>query len=183
LDEAGVVAEANHAALERLRSCGEVVGRPLADILAPESLHVLSASDGEELLVTLGNGDVRYTLVCHVFEDAAGRWLIGEPPVHDAALETELRRANNELAVLARDYARQAVELRLALEERERVQWTLERIGEVLPICMSCGALQTDTNDWQSASAFLMQNDVPLSHGYCPPCGERLLHELESHPA
>lgn len=179
LDEAGVVTEANPGALERLRPCGDVVGRPLADVLAPESLDILSAQDGEERLVTFGRGDVRYTLACRLFDDGTERWILGEPAGTDADLETELRRTNNELAVLAREHARQAVELRAALEERERARWTLERIGEFLSICMSCGALKTDTDDWKSASAFLAENGVALSHGYCPPCAERALRELE----
>ena len=176
VDGRGLIVEANAAALTRLEPSGDVVGRPLREVSADAS-RVLAAPDGAELLVTFARGDARYSLASRVFVAGPDRCLIGEPPTADGDAETELRRANNELAVLAREYARQAVELRDALEERDRTLWTLERIGEVLPVCMSCGALKTDADAWQSANAFLTENNIPLSHGYCPPCGEQALLE------
>jgi rubrerythrin len=173
LDASGTVVEANAAALEQLTRSGDVVGRPLQNVASADAARVLSAADGDEVQVTFACGDVRYTLACRVFVAGRERWLVGERPSADAEVETELRRANNEMAVLARDYARQAVELREALEERDQTRSTLERIGEIIPVCMSCGALKTDAESWQSANAFLTENGITLSHGYCPTCGEK----------
>lgn len=85
-----------------------------------------------------------------------------------------LYAANNELAQLARENARQLRELEEAVAARERAEWALRRLGEVLPICMTCHAVSED-GAWGGILDFLVESGVPLSHGYCPPCAEAAL--------
>ena len=84
--------------------------------------------------------------------------------------------ANNELARLARENARQLRELEEVVAARDRAEWALRRVGEVLPICMTCHDI-SDGAGWGSIAKFLVQNGVPLSHGYCPGCAEAALND------
>ena len=79
--------------------------------------------------------------------------------------------ANNELARLARENARQLRELEEAVAARDRAEWALRKLGEVLPICMTCHNVN-DGGEWGSLATFLIENGIPLSHGYCPGCLE-----------
>ena len=56
--------------------------------------------------------------------------LVGEVTAPQLKLEELLFRANNDLAVLARESARQAVELREANVARAKTEWTLNGSGK-----------------------------------------------------
>jgi hypothetical protein len=84
--------------------------------------------------------------------------------------------ANNELARLARENARQLRELEEAVAARDRAEWALRKIGEVLPICVTCRAVSTD-HGWNDIADFMIESGVPLSHGYCPHCARLALEE------
>ena len=111
--------------------------------------------------------------------------LLGEREVdRDGAAAEELILANNELATLARERARRQRELertrrelQATLDELRTSYWHLQKIQEVLPLCMSCGRVKTDAARWQSVAEYLKDNEIFLSHGYCPSCAELYARE------
>jgi cysteine sulfinate desulfinase/cysteine desulfurase-like protein len=110
---------------------------------------------------------------------------VGEPDVGgDRGVVEELVQLNNELATMARERARRERELertrqrlQAALEELETSYWHLKKIQEFLPLCMGCGRIKTAEAEWQSVAEYLKDNEIFLSHGYCPPCSAAVLQE------
>lgn len=97
---------------------------------------------------------------------------------HDAGsdrVRDELFATNNELVVLARELARTKAELARTLAELRESHWHLEKIHEVLPMCMDCGHVRTAAqgNEWETLTRYLRRADLKLSHGYCPACAEK----------
>lgn len=182
-DPDGTVRTVNRAVARRLGvPAGQLTGRPLAGLLSEDDSATfparLAAGGGELLLNFAGPGGV-YTLACRLDVGDDGFVLVGVIPAetHDA-LEGELLHLNNELAVLARERARRARELEEALAEIERSHWLLEKVGEVLPICLSCGKVRTG-GDWQEVAEFLRRHGRFLSHGYCPACAAEAEAEFD----
>jgi outer membrane murein-binding lipoprotein Lpp len=93
-------------------------------------------------------------------------------------LTDEVHRLNNEMAVLTRRYQQQARELEAALADRDRSYWHLEKIQEVLPVCMDCHTIKPGS-DWTNVVDYLAANEIALSHGLCPTCEKRRLQELD----
>lgn len=174
-DPDGTVRVANRTAAGRAGVRAEALaGRNLAELLSEDDRATfperLAAGGGELLLNFAGRDGGVYTLACRLDVDAGGFVLVGTIPAETyGALEGELLRLNNELAVLARERARRARELQEALAEVERSHWLLEKVGEVLPICLSCGKVRSGS-DWQEVADFLRRHARFLSHGYCPAC-------------
>ena len=134
------------------------------------------------------------------------RCIEGGDPVEDdhRRLHDEMTRTNNDLAVLAREreaqrrelheanveLARVHGELSSALQTLESSHWHIQRIHELLPMCLDCGEVKSGDGTWQSVRDFLMENATSpfLSHGYCPACAARVLASLDdelgasSHP-
>jgi two-component system, NtrC family, sensor kinase len=114
-----------------VRDCGPgVVGRALTSLMPPSDAAVLrglvaaGCRHGEPVLLnfldTAGNP---FSLRCRVDVRPGGLSLLGEPVRrHEEALADELARLNNELAVLAREDARKARALALALSELREAQ-------------------------------------------------------------
>ena len=42
---------------------------------------------------------------------------------------------------------------------------------------MSCGTIEGGESGWKDLARFLSESGIPLSHGYCPSCGEVALAE------
>lgn len=179
VDQDGVVTYVNAVAGAAL---GFPVGHRLDDFVAQECIDALAACHREPALVTFCSRDLRYTLRCRMFGQGAERWFVGEPIAADAELEDALLRTNDALAVLVREQARQAAELREAMAQRDRAEWTLKRVGEVLPICMECGSVATspEGNGWRTAADFIRDAGIPLSHGFCPDCATAALREARA---
>ena len=114
-----------------------------------------------------------------------GLWLVGERRALPADEATEeLTRMNNELAALARERARRERELermerrtREALEDLRSSYWHLRKIQEVLSFCMGCGRVQAEKGSWRTFVDFLRENDILVSHAYCPTCEEQYMSE------
>ena len=170
-----------------------IVGQPLDALLAEhEAERVLAwcrgitgpPSDGAPVSFVSAQGEP-YTLWCHVECAPDGALIVGEPDVEaDAPATDELLRLNNEMATLARENVRRRREaeqahaqLAEALEELRTSYWHLQKIQEVMPICMKCGKVKADHTEWTSVADYLRQNDIFLSHGYCPVCARAV--ELE----
>lgn len=64
--------------------------------------------------------------------------------------------------------------LKTAHERLQNSFWHLEKIQEVLPICMACGKVKTSEASWEEVIQYLKNNSKFLSHGYCPDCLERV---------
>jgi hypothetical protein len=101
--------------------------------------------------------------------------LVAEPSWKEQRqLEQLLHELNNELATLQREAASQRAEL-------EQSYWHMQKISEVLPICLRCNKVKDGTS-WEEASKFLSKYSRFLSHGYCEPCGEAVQAEAEGAP-
>lgn len=192
LDDSGSVLEAN-AAFERDldATSGALAGASVSDLMPEDDANDLEAwlRDGlpdEPVVLNFSRGSaVPVSLRC-VFErrdDTIA--LIGEPMSGVEARASErMLRLNNELAVLSRENARKKRELERALDELETSYWHLRKIQEILPVCMECGKIKTGSTSWHSLVEYLKQNEIFVSHGYCPSCAEAFAreHGLEETP-
>jgi heme-degrading monooxygenase HmoA len=178
VDAEGTISYAN-AALSR--SCGgDVVGRSLGSLLIAASDAALTehvaAGLPTALLVQLAPaGGEPTSLRVFTLRMPGGFALVGEPPWDDhRELEERLGALNTELAVLSRDHVRQARLLAKANRELYDSQWHLQKIAEVLPICLSCRAVKTGEHTWEEVASFLARSSDFLSHGYCAQCAEKV---------
>jgi heme-degrading monooxygenase HmoA len=118
-----------------------------------------------------------FTLECRCDVQSGYFILIGEPHCGNTEeFQAGLLGMNNQLAVLARENARQNKELRQtkqelehALAELQNSHWHLKKLQEVLPLCMECGKVKSGAK-WESVVQYLKENALFLSHGYCPDC-------------
>jgi hypothetical protein len=126
-----------------------------------------------------------FTLNCLLARQGDHLMVVGEPDsTGDARAAAELMRMNNELATMARERARlerllekTRRDLEHALEELQTSYWHLQKVQEVLPICMGCGKIKGDEVNWQTLADYLKDNEIFLSHGYCPSCAAGFLAE------
>lgn len=92
---------------------------------------------------------------------------VWESEIHDA------RKRATELAETLRvrtkelEAAKQRLEESIA--ETASSYWMLERVADVLPLCMECGKVR-EGREWGSVLDYLKRNSQFLSHGYCPEC-------------
>ncbi len=171
---------------------GQPVWRFLADPDATRLRASLAAGAGGKrqrlILNFVSAAHAPLSLECSVRVRSDGFAVIGNECVRDEhALQHELREINSELTVLARERERQnrtiqaaRLELEKTLHELSTLYWHMRKIGEVLPICMKCGKVQSEEARWEDLIAF-MQNRFPfLSHGYCPGCADAVLEEAQA---
>jgi len=123
------------------------------------------------------------------------------------ALQDQLFALNADLAVLNRENARRVAELERAhrrleaghsaleaahraLEAGHRVvepayrelrdnHWHLEKLAEVLPMCVECRKVETAAEVWETVESYLARSSTFLSHGYCTSCAARVSAELD----
>ncbi len=140
--------------------------------------HLEHPGAGEFILDVEGRDRMPRTFRCFTARCGDHVLLLGEPaaPVLEDA-QAELVDLNNRLAILARDHAREARELertRAELEESHRrlqtSYWHLRKIQEALPVCMICGKVKSADAQWRTVADYLKENEIFLSHGYCPEC-------------
>jgi acyl-coenzyme A thioesterase PaaI-like protein len=144
-------------------------------------------ADASCLLNFVTAGHHPFTLRCVLQHRGDRLVVLGEAETgegHDAT--ARLLLVNNEFATLTRELARKSRDLenaneRLArtLKDLETSYWHLQKIQEVLPVCMSCGQVKSGDSRWEPVIDYFRTNDIFMSHGYCPPCYERLVNELE----
>lgn len=170
----------------------EVLGRSLHEYLtASDATRIegwLTSGEppGEPVRLNfLGVDGVPYTLRCVVdFREGSLR-VAGELDAGgERNVAGELMRLNNELATMAREQARRQRELERtrrelndALEKLQSSYWHLQKLQEVLPLCMRCGKVKTDEGQWQTLVEYLKENEILLSHAYCPTCTEAVFQE------
>lgn len=197
VDPAGRLAGANPAFATRLEvPGGELPGRPVTEFLtAPAAERVRSWMEGGEgslpgepvRLNFVSSAGAPFTLRCMVGWRDGGLRIVGESEVEEErGAAEELMRLNSELSNLARERARRQRELErtqgeleAALEELRTSYWHLQKIQEVLPLCMSCGKVKTSEAEWDSVVDYLKANQIFLSHGYCPACEAEVLRKYD----
>lgn len=126
-----------------------------------------------------------YTLRCVVDREGESLRVAGEPEESsDRNAADELMSLNNELATMARERVRRQRELERTQRELQDVLdklqssfWHLEKMQEVLPLCMRCGKVKTDEARWQTLVEYLKENEILLSHAYCPTCTDLVVQE------
>ena len=192
LDHDGVIVRANDAFEDTLGV--DVVGRRWESLLTPESPPLASHLETAQAEASQPAQRVEESTLVHLI-DAAGEptslsvfvrrlaqgcVIVGEPPWDDhRQLAEKLTSMNAELAVLSRENARQARLLEEANRELREAHWHLEKFAEVLPICVSCGAVKTADDTWEDVATFLREHSDFLSHGYCDGCVQDMLNSLE----
>jgi hypothetical protein len=194
----GTVLACNEAVAYHLKKkMDEVLGQKLWGFLTEMDaalLHREVASrewrDGGKFLLNFVDVQLHpFTLECHLEVRPDAFILIGAPPLDkEKALQDELIRLNNELTVHARENARQGKALKKAHAELERTyaelrdsHWHLQKIQEVLPICMSCQKVKTGDGQWDELIEFFKNNANFLSHGYCEECGAEMMAQFKEH--
>jgi len=166
--------------------------------------EILLDPDTSRLQDWLGSGDVPirpvrmtfrdrrgepYSMVCFLQERDHRLEIIGEPdPTEERGAGERMVQLNNELVTIARERARQQRELEktrdrleATLEDLRNSYWHLQKIQEVLPLCMRCGQVKTSEATWQSVIDYLKENSIFLSHGYCPVCAKEVEKEFEAY--
>lgn len=68
--------------------------------------------------------------------------------------------------------------LRATLEERDRLQWRLRKLQELLPVCMDCNGVRPG-GEWMDLTRYLHDNDIAVSHGLCPSCESLRMEQLD----
>lgn len=188
-DESGSILEVNEVFAgdfdttpDRLRSA------PIRDLLTEDDADDLErwVRDGlptEPVTLNFSRGtSAPASLRCLLERRRQTVALLGEPMsgIEDRAA-TSMLELNNEMAVLSRENTRRRRELERALEELRTTHWHLKKIQEILPVCMGCEKIKTGSTSWESLVDYLKENEIFVSHGYCPSCAEEYArrHGLE----
>ena len=74
--------------------------------------------------------------------------------------------------MLLRENARQTRALAEAHAQLKHAHWHLEKVTEVLPMCMVCKRVRTGSAEdaWEEVAGYLQRASTFLSHGYCARC-------------
>lgn len=95
--------------------------------------------------------------------------------------ETEISTTRRKAIELSETLRARTTELESAKRQLEESiaetaasHWMLERVADVLPLCVDCGNVR-EGREWGSIVDFLKRNAGFLSHGYCPDCTQRFL--------
>jgi len=193
VDADGVVVAANAAATALAGR--PIVGLPVEALVVDTSVGALREAlanppAGATLIHFRDARDNPATLRCTVEAGVAGHTLLGEPTWdHQRDYVGELEALNAELAILARENARRGhalerahAELEAAHRELRDSHWHLRKAASVLPMCVGCRRVQTETNSWEEVATFLTRNSTFLSHVYCLTCAEAINAELDADP-
>jgi hypothetical protein len=76
-----------------------------------------------------------------------------------------------------------AVRKNIELEEANRqlrlaVQ-TIDKLGEMIPICCHCKKIRNDKGFWQQLESYCLEHSIAeFTHGLCPDCEKELYPEL-----
>jgi hypothetical protein len=60
--------------------------------------------------------------------------------------------------------------LQQSIDNLHNSYWFLNKVQEVLPICLECKRVKTTSSTWEELVDFMRENTDFLSHGYCPDC-------------
>jgi hypothetical protein len=177
------------------------VGLPAADLCGRPVKLVLTERDAETVMRWVGGeklpgepmllnfiraGETPFTLRCIAVREGDRLHVVGERDFADERDSTNrLLTLNNAFASMTRELAKKTRELTAArdelastLSELQSSHWHLRRIQEVIPVCMQCGKVKGDGVNWDKLHDYLADNDILMSHGYCPACARAELEKL-----
>lgn len=94
-----------------------------------------------------------------------------------------LRKKKEEISILQKRESRKAEELKKLNQKLRETNKRLneamdniERLEELLPICVYCKKVRTDENYWQQVEAYVSAHSkLKFSHGICPECYEKIV--------
>jgi hypothetical protein len=169
-------------------------GAPVGRLLAANSASLLLATmdaaragpvDG--VLLTFSDGErFAFTLSCRVRWAGGACLLFGEPLAgRETQVTRELMELSSELARITRERAKVAAELSAALDSLHESHWHVKKIQEFLPICAECQRVpagEAGRGEWRHLVAFLADNGLLMTHGYCPECEARVMAQLDGVP-
>lgn len=178
----------------RGRTCEALVGTSVYDWLLPADAASLRdriaagrRNPDESFLLNFVNEEgAPATLCCRLDLWPEAFVLLAEPHVEaEAALRDQLLDINATLSVLHRELAQKNRELTQARQELEQTlkhlqdsYWHLKKIQEVLPVCMVCNKFKTASGGWAGIIEYLRENELFVSHGLCPECGEQMMKDF-----
>lgn len=164
-------------------------------VIAPDTVRVMLTgySDISAVIEAVNKGRI-YQYVTKPWDPAALLDLVQRATLQ-SGLVAENRRLVRELATLTtrtlstspddqalrqreRDLRAENEALRVAYEQLDKSYWHLEKIQEVLPICMGCGNVKSEALRWEPVLDYLKANSTFLSHGYCPDCVAKVCVDL-----
>jgi sigma-B regulation protein RsbU (phosphoserine phosphatase) len=57
----------------------------------------------------------------------------------------------------------------------------IKRLTGLLPICAYCKRIRSDHDYWEQVESYITErSDAHFSHGICPPCFEKAIHEVDA---
>lgn len=198
--------DADGSILRTNASFARHVGVPAADLPGRNAAAFLTEADTDRIgrwsagdavppercmLNFVNRANQPYTLQCVVQRRSDRLVVIGERDSETSQdVAAHMFQINNEYATLTREIARKSRDLARVNAELERTladlttsYWHLQKIQEVLPVCMSCGQVKGDGSRWEPVVEYLKTNDIFLSHGYCPPCFDRVMTDMDDEDA
>ncbi len=177
----------------------EIIRKMLELNLLDEGYSVDTAASGEEACALFENG---YDLIITdlMMEGVGGLDVLRRAKDFDANIIVfiltgygELQSAVEALRAGAEDYLLKPYnhdELLLRIGrvfEKQDMRTTIDLYENILSICSECKKIRDDTageqegGDWVSMEKYLSRTTgSSLSHGLCPDCYRRRLHELEN---
>lgn len=191
-DASGALTYVNSAFAAHVeRNADELVGRAVFDLLSAADAGTVRdwlsdavPAEAVDLNFTLPD-DTPFTLRCVAERNADGMRIAGEPNAADRAATAEVMRVNNEFATMVRELARRERELErirgeleTALNDLQTSYWHLQKIQEVMPVCMECGRVKAGDGGWETVIDYLKANQIFMSHGYCPACAEQAMRRF-----
>lgn len=74
-------------------------------------------------------------------------------------------------------------ELRQRNSELEAALARIRRLEGIMPICMYCKKIRTDSSSWQEVEQYIAENsDACFSHGVCPSCFKEQCGKIAAMP-
>ncbi len=74
------------------------------------------------------------------------------------------------------------INLRLTLHDLQHSHWHLKREQEHQPICVTCSKVRSSDVPhprWRELAAYLTDNKIVFTHGYCPECAENVARDWD----
>ena len=74
--------------------------------------------------------------------------------------------------------AKENEKLQASLENLKNSYWHLKKVRELLPICMECGKVEVNKENWLDLTEYIRNNSLFLTHTYCPTCEKKVVRDI-----
>ncbi len=172
-----------------------ISAKALALWLRREGHEVLVASSGAEAWEMFQGGDVDLVLsdwmmpgsdgldLCRRIRRKSGGeycYVVLMTAIHQGRDALKQAMAAGVDDYMAKPVDRELLAMRMVVAERIlKANRQIQRLEELLPICMYCKRIRDDGNYWQQLEAYLHERTGSrFSHGVCPECFTREHGEL-----